>query len=87
MNAGEAEVIALAIERQADLVLLDESEARRVADLYGLAKTGVIGVLIRAKVEGQIDSLRREMDALRNQGGFWIAEDLYHRVLKTVQEI
>ena len=45
LNEGEAEVIALAIERQADLVLLDETEARRIAELYHLSKTGVVGIL------------------------------------------
>lgn len=51
LNDGEAEAIAVAVERQADLIPVDETEARRVADLYGLPKTGVIGVLMRAKRE------------------------------------
>ncbi len=33
LDDGEAEAIALAVERQADLILLDEWEARRIADL------------------------------------------------------
>ncbi|NCP16389.1 hypothetical protein GW866_05025 [bacterium] len=49
LHEGEAEVIALALELQADLVLLDETEARKVAELYQLQKTGVVGLLIRAK--------------------------------------
>ena len=35
---GEAEVIALAVEGQAEVVLLDESDARQVADVFGLRK-------------------------------------------------
>jgi predicted nucleic acid-binding protein len=35
LDAGEAEVIALAVDRRADLVLMDESDARQVASLRG----------------------------------------------------
>ena len=62
MDDGESEVIALAIEQQASLVLLDESDARKTAGLYGLPKTEVIGLLIRARQQGHIRSLKTEVD-------------------------
>jgi len=86
LDDGESEVIALAVEQRAELVLLDESDARRIAELYGLSKTGIIGLLIRAKQEGHIDSLRAELDRLLHQGGFWIEEGLYDQVLNAVGE-
>ena len=86
LDAGESEVIALALEKQADLILLDESEARRIADRYGLAKTGVIGLLTRARREGLVDSLQAELDRLQSLGGFWIEDRLYHRVLANMGE-
>ena len=86
LGDGEAEVIALAVERHADLVLIDEWEARRIADLYGLTKTGVVGILIRAKQEGEIDLLRTELDRLRDAGQFWIEDRLYHQALVAVRE-
>jgi predicted nucleic acid-binding protein len=86
LDDGEAEMIALAIEREAELVLADETEARRVAERYNLSKTGVIGLLIRARQAGQIPSLKTELDKLRNQGGFWIEQGLYERVLRAVGE-
>ncbi|MBI2875643.1 MAG: DUF3368 domain-containing protein [Candidatus Tectomicrobia bacterium] len=86
LDEGEAEVIALALGQQADLVLLDESEARRIAELYGLPKTGLIGILIRAKREGKVHSLQIELDKLRYQAGFWIEEGLYHQALHAVGE-
>ena len=76
----------MAVERHADLVLLDEWEARRIADLYGLTKTGVVGILIRAKQEGEIDLLRTELDRLRDAGQFWIEDRLYHQALVAVRE-
>lgn len=86
LHAGEAEVIALAVERNADLVLLDETEARQIAELYEIPKTGAVGILIRAVVEGKIPALQPQLDALRREGGFWIAEELYRRALEAVGE-
>ena len=87
LDDGESEVIALAVEKQAELVLLDESDARRTADLYGLSKTGIIGLLIRAKQEEHINSLKAELDRLLNQGGFWVEQRLYNQALNAVGEI
>ena len=86
LDDGEAEVIALALELEAELVLLDESEARRKAEAFGLKKTGILGILMRAKVEGKISALRPELDRLRTEGGFWIDDGLYWKVLQTASE-
>lgn len=86
LDDGEAEVISLAVELQASLVLLDETEARRVASLYALNKTGAIGVLIRACLEGKLEALRPELDKLRTEAGFWIEEKLYRQALAAVGE-
>jgi len=86
LDEGEAQVIALAVEHPAALALLNESDARQLAAVYNLRKTGAVGVLIRAKQEGKIESLRTELDRLRGQGGFWIDEPLYQQVLQSVGE-
>lgn len=86
LDEGEAEVIALAIECKADMVLLDEWEARRIAEVYNLVKTGIIGVLLRGKQEGYIGFLKSELDKLRDPGGFWIDEELYRRALTAAGE-
>lgn len=86
LHDGEAETIALAIEQRPEIVLLDETEARRVADAYGLHKTGLIGILLRAKLEGKVVSLREELDRLRKEAGFWIGDDIYQQALRAVGE-
>ena len=86
LDDGEAEAIALAVQEKPDLVLLDESEARKVAGVLGLSKTGVIGLLIRAKQVGKVASLKERLDRLRSDGGFWIDDSLYRAALQAVGE-
>ena len=86
LDRGEAETIALALEQEHEHVLLDESDARRVADMYGLQKTGVVGILIRARSEGKIASLRADLDALRDQWGFLMDDGLVRQALRSVGE-
>lgn len=81
LDKGEAEVIALALEEKADLLLLDEKEARMIARTYDLPLTGVIGLLLRAKREKKILSLQKELLALREKG-FWLDEELFNLVLR-----
>ena len=54
--------------------------------MYGLRKTGVIGILIRAKLEGKVASLREELDRLRSESGFWIGDEIYWHALNAVAE-
>lgn len=54
LDRGEAEVIALAQERDADLVIIDERLGRRHARRLGLHVTGVLGVLLKAKQSGYL---------------------------------
>jgi predicted nucleic acid-binding protein len=85
LDAGEAEAIALALETKTQWVLLDESEARRIAKDLGLKVTGVLGILLRAYRQKRIPSLRIEMERLREKAGFYIADHLFEDLLKQSQ--
>ena len=69
LHRGEAESIALALEMEPDILLLDESEARRIAGLYNLRVTGISGLLMQAKAEGRVASMREEMEGERAGSG------------------
>ena len=86
LGPGEAETIALAAEGRADIALLDETEGRRIADVLGVRKTGAVGLLIRAVLEGSIEKLLPELGRLRDDAGFWISDELYSRALGAVGE-
>ena len=66
--------------------MLDEKAARKVAKRLGLQVLGTIGVLIWAKREGLIDSLKEQLDALQKEGNFRIALDVYNKALHAVSE-
>ncbi len=84
LDKGEAEVIALSREFQADVVLLDEKGARRIARRLGLHVLGTVGLLIWAKHQGLIPSLKDELDRLRQEGGFRLSQDVYEEALRQV---
>ena len=80
LDRGEAEVIALAQERQAELVLLDERLGRRHAQRLGINVTGTVGILLRAKTEGYLSELKPWLDQLQ-RGGIHLSPALIKRAL------
>lgn len=82
LDRGEAEAIALAVQLKAERTLLDERDARRVAKSLGLSVTGVLGILLRARHEGKLPSLREAMEELREKAGFRIGADLFAELLR-----
>lgn len=86
LDAGKAEAIALAMEMNADLLLIDERIGRESAQHLGVPYMGLIGVLVQCKQRGLIPQVRPIIDALRLQAGFWISDALYQRVLHDAGE-
>ncbi len=86
LDSGEAEAIALAVELKADLLLLDERLARRVAAHHGIKVTGTLGVLVEAKHAGHITAVKPLVDDLTHKARFRMRRDLYQAILKLAGE-
>jgi predicted nucleic acid-binding protein len=68
LGAGERGAILLAKSLPADLVLLDEWKARRIAREAGLAITGCLGLLEAGARRGLVPDLRQAYIDLLRQG-------------------
>jgi predicted nucleic acid-binding protein len=86
LDAGESEAIALAKEIDADLIILDDAEARNTALAEGLRIVGLLAFLILAQEREMLSHVRPLLDALRRQG-FFIGDDLYHHILRQADEL
>lgn len=85
LDSGEAEVIALSHEVGADILLLDEKNARSVAVGLQYTVLGTIGVLIWARRNALLSSLSHELDLLQQKGGFRISRDVYEYALQQAE--
>jgi len=86
LDAGEANAIALALDLQADDLLIDERLGRQEAIRLGLSIIGILGILLVAKQRSLIPQVQPVMDALINQAGFRVSPQLYQRILALAQE-
>jgi Domain of unknown function (DUF3368) len=62
------------------------ARTRRVAKSLGLQVTGVLGILLQARLKGQLPSLREAMDQLRDLADFRIGAALYAELLQAADE-
>ncbi len=85
LDKGEATVIQLALDEGIDTVCIDEAVGRRLARLYGLSVTGSVGVLLRAKRESRIASMRHAIDRMRAQG-IWLRDAVVAFALREAGE-
>jgi predicted nucleic acid-binding protein len=79
LGRGEVEAISLAIEINADLLLMDDRVARRMAESKGLSVVGTLNVLEASAARGLLD-LSAALDKLR-QTNFHVSEEILNHVL------
>jgi len=87
LDEGEAASIVLAIEKDADYLIIDEREGRRIAQELNLKITGLLGILIRGKEKGLIAELRPILEELVLRIKFRIHPTLFKEILKQVGEL
>ncbi len=85
IDKGEASAIALALETNKNIIILDDRKARKLADRLGLSVTGTLGVIIKAKNNGIIPSIKPYLDKIR-ETNFRFSEELEQTALKEANE-
>ncbi len=85
LDSGEASVIQLALNEKIRTVCIDESRGRRIARLSGLSLTGSIGILLRAKREGHIYSIRNMLERMLEKG-VWLSQKVVDFALRQAGE-
>jgi uncharacterized protein len=85
LDRGEAEVLALAEELDARLVVMDERKGRRYVERMGLPLAGTLGILLLAKEAGLIDSVSEWTSKLQ-EAGLFLSTDLVRKVLEIAGE-
>ena len=71
----------MSLKWPADLLIIDKSSGRTMARNLNFRITGTLGVLLKAKRDGQIPSLKFEMDRLVQNAGFFVSDHVRNTFL------
>jgi len=85
IDKGESSAIALALEVPNCTLILDDFKARKIAQNLGLSFTGTIGIIIKAKLNGTIDSIKPYLEKIK-ETNFRISAELELQALKEAGE-
>lgn len=86
LGADELAAMALALENQDRIVLLDDMLARRTAIAAGLTVWGTLKILLEAKAQGLTQQIAPLVDRLKDTG-MWISDEIHQRILKIAGEV
>jgi predicted nucleic acid-binding protein len=86
LGAGESEALGLALEIAGTTVILDDLDARRLAQRLGISTIGTLGVLLAAREQEVIPLLRPHLTALLD-ARFFMSDRLIEELLMEVGEL
>jgi predicted nucleic acid-binding protein len=85
LDKGESSGIALALENESSLLIIDEKKGRGIAKKLGIKITGILGVMIKAKETGLVDQIKPLIQKLEKVD-FRISAKLKTQILEKVGE-
>ena len=84
LGAGEQQAICLVLET-AGLLLMDDRAGRKAAGQLGIATTGVVGVLLKAKQDGHLPMVGPVLEIIRSQG-YWLSDAVVGTAMRLADE-
>jgi len=85
VDKGEASAIALAVELEDCLLIIDDLKGRNLAEQLGIKITGTFGVIIEAKLSGHIESVKPLLAKIK-QTDFRLSKDIERKILLKANE-
>jgi predicted nucleic acid-binding protein len=85
IGPGERAVISWAMAHPGFVAVLDDFEARVIAQKLGVPLIGTVGVILRLKKAGLISAAKPHLQNIRNAGGY-IGDKLFAAALKQAGE-
>lgn len=80
IGAGERAVISWAAAHGGFVAVLDDREARVIAQCLGIGVLGTVGVVLRLKLAGLIAEANSHLRQIKQVGGY-ISDDLFREAL------
>jgi len=85
LGKGELESIVLYQELNAKFLLIDDKRAKKFAQLNSINTIGSLGVILLAKESGLIDSVKKDLEKLKDKN-LYISKELINKVIKLAKE-
>ncbi|MCU0444298.1 MAG: DUF3368 domain-containing protein [Microscillaceae bacterium] len=86
VDEGEASAIALAMEFEDCILILDDWKARKLAQQYQKNATGTLGTLLKAKNQNLIPNIQPLLNQMKING-FHFSEELEKEILRLANEL
>jgi predicted nucleic acid-binding protein len=84
LGAGEQQAICLALEA-GGLLVIDDRAGRKAAGQLGIAITGAVGVLLKAKQEGHLPMIGPVLESIRRYG-YWLSDAVVETAIRLAGE-
>lgn len=81
LDKGESAAIALSLEKTDPLLIIDDLKGRKFAEKLGLKITGTLGILIIAKLQNLISSVKPALEKVKKTD-FRFSENLEKTLLR-----
>lgn len=85
VDKGEASAIALSTEKNESLLIIDDLQARKLAEKLRLKYTGTLGIIARARREGIVASVKPIVEKIRSTN-FRFSEEVFAAIIKAAGE-